>query len=130
MSPGGRSAQMPADGPQASANDGDLDIRQDGPVLRLTLDRPRRRNALSRGLIRALTEQVTAVAEGGETRVIVLAGEGPVFCAGADLTEFVEAGDPERLRADADALTALLAAMAGCPVPIVAAVHGAAFGGG
>ena len=107
-----------------------LTVARDGPVLRLTLSRPQRRNALSRALIAALSEAVALLHEGGDTRVVVLTGQGPVFCAGADLTEFAEAGDPERLRADAEALSDLLAAMVGCPVPIVAGVHGAAYGGG
>ena len=107
-----------------------LATQQDGSLLRLTLARPARRNALSRALVAALTDAIGGVAAGGETRVVVLAGDGPVFCAGADLTEFAEAGDPERLRADAEGLSDLLAAMAACPVPIVAVVHGAAYGGG
>jgi len=99
-------------------------------VLRLTLARPERRNALSRALVATLTDAFASVEDGGDTRAVVLTGDGPVFCAGADLTEFAEAGDPERLRADAEALSDLLAAMAACPVPIVAGVHGAAYGGG
>ncbi len=107
-----------------------LTIVQDGPVLRLSLDRPQRRNALARSLVTALTDAFSAVGQGGKTRVVVLAGEGPVFCAGADLTEFAEAGNSERLRADGEGLSYLLAAMTACPVPIVVRVHGAAYGGG
>lgn len=119
----------PANEQAPQAPDG-LRVVQDGPIRRLTLARPRRRNALSAALIAALRREIAAIAEGGETRVVVLAGEGPIFCAGADLTEFTEAGDPDRLRADAEALTDLLDAMTTCPLPIVAAVQGAAYGGG
>jgi len=105
-------------------------IIQDGPILRLTMARPERRNALSRALVAALHDAFAAVQEGGETRVVVLDGEGPSFCAGGDIGEFSQAAADGRAVADAEGLTAMLAAMAGCPVPVVAKVHGAAFGGG
>jgi methylglutaconyl-CoA hydratase len=60
----------------------------------------------------------------------VLSGEGPVFCSGADIEEFLEAAESGRALADAEGVADLLAAMTGCPVPIVARVTGAAYGGG
>ena len=105
-------------------------IIQDGPILRLTMARPERRNALSRALVAALHDAFAAVQEGGETRVVVLDGEGPAFCAGGDIGEFSQAAADGRASEDAAGLTEMLAAMAGCAVPVVAKVHGAAFGGG
>jgi methylglutaconyl-CoA hydratase len=107
----------------------DLKMLQDGPVRRITLARAARRNALSRSLVAALHRAFTSIAEDGETRVVVLSGDGPVFCAGGDIAEFSEAAASGRSRADAEGLADLLAAMATCPAPVVACVHGAAFGG-
>ena len=108
----------------------DLTIAQDGPVRRLTLARAARRNALSRSLVASLRDAFAGVAEGGPTRVVVLAGDGPVFCAGGDIAEFGGAAAGGLSRADAEGLVDLLAAMAACPAPTVARVHGAAYGGG
>jgi methylglutaconyl-CoA hydratase len=115
--------------PVADPSDG-LRIAQDGPVRRLTLARPERRNALGRTLVAALHAAVAGIGEGGETRVLLLAGEGPAFCAGGDIAEFADAAASGRAEADAAGLADLLAAMAACPAPIVARVHGAAYGGG
>jgi len=94
------------------------------------MTRPERRNALSRTLVAALYQAFAAVEEGGETRVVVLDGEGPAFCAGGDIGEFATAAADGRAMATAEGLTELLPAMAACPVPVVARVQGAAFGGG
>ncbi|MGH2561946.1 MAG: enoyl-CoA hydratase-related protein [Thermomicrobiales bacterium] len=108
----------------------DLSIRQDGPVLYLTLNRAARRNSLARSLVAALRAAFEVITEGDGTRVVVLAGGGPAFCAGGDIGEYADAAASGRSRADAEGLAGLLAAMAACPAPIVARVHGAAFGGG
>jgi methylglutaconyl-CoA hydratase len=108
----------------------ELTIAQEGPVLRITLNRPSRRNALSRSLVAALDEAFAGIGEGGETRVVVLAGEGQTFCAGGDIAEYAEAAEEGRAGTDAERLAGLLARMVESPVPIVARVHGAAFGGG
>jgi methylglutaconyl-CoA hydratase len=107
----------------------ELRVVRDGSVLRLTLNRPARRNALGRSLVAALRRAFAAVEAGGETRVVVLGGEGSAFCAGADIAEFVEAAERGLSRSDAEGIVDLLGAMAACPLPIVARVHGAAFGG-
>ena len=107
----------------------ELTIEQDGPLLRLTLTRAERRNALSRSLVAALHHAFAGIEEGGEIRVVVLAGAGPAFCAGADIAEFVEAAGTGRSRSDAEGIVDLLAAIASCPVPVVARLHGAVFGG-
>ena len=59
-----------------------LRIERDGHVLRITIDKPERRNAFDAELIRDLTE---AFADVGDARAVVLTGEGESFCAGADI---------------------------------------------
>lgn len=108
----------------------ELSITQDGPVRRITLTRAARRNALSRSLVAALHDAFADIAEGAETRVVILAGDGPAFCAGGDIAEFVDAAADGKAQDDADRLAELLATIAARPVPVVARVHGAAFGGG
>src|SRR5205823_4307797 len=80
----------------------------------------------------ALFTGITGVADDGETRVVVLAGAGASFCAGADLTWMREmaAYTHDENVADALRLAAMLEAVEGCAVPVVARVHGAALGGG
>src|ERR1700751_5822492 len=59
----------------------------DRGVLRLTLNRPEARNALSAALMSALLEALARAAKDPEARVVVIAGAGPAFCAGHDLRE-------------------------------------------
>lgn len=108
----------------------ELTVVGDGPVRRITLTRPARRNALSRALVAALRSAVAAAGDDPGTRVVVLAGEGPVFCAGGDIAEFAESAAAGRARDDAERLADLFAAVADCAVPVVARVQGAAYGAG
>lgn len=103
-----------------------------GGVLTLTLNRPEKRNALSGGLIDALTTALAESASDEETRVVVIRGSGPDFCAGADLAELQEMAGLGRdeNRADAARLGELFRRMRVHPKPIVAAVHGRALAGG
>jgi len=105
-------------------------VAHDGPVLRLTLNRPDKRNALSHALVLALHQAIAAVGPGGETRAIVIGGNGHTFCAGGDIREFAQAAGSGTAEAEAVGLANLFEAMTACPVPIVARVHGGAFGGG
>jgi methylglutaconyl-CoA hydratase len=106
-----------------------LRIERDGPVLRVTLTRPERRNAFDAALIRELTD---AFANVGDTRVVVLAGEGESFCAGADVDWQRSAIDLDYDENVADALRLyrMLEAIDSCPAPVVARVQGYALGGG
>jgi methylglutaconyl-CoA hydratase len=104
-------------------------VERDGPVLRVTLARPERRNALDARVVADLT---AAFADDGGARAVVLAGDGPSFCAGADIAamrDFAELPREENVE-DALRLRALLDAIDGCPAPVVARVHGHALGGG
>lgn len=108
----------------------DLLIEQRGRARWLILNRPEKRNALTRDLIGALHEAVTAAADDAETRCLVLAGAGKLFCAGADLNEFVQAEDPAVLAADGQRLARLLLAINRSPKPVIVRVQGAALAGG
>jgi methylglutaconyl-CoA hydratase len=106
-----------------------LRVERDGGILRVTLARPERRNAFDAALIGELAD---AFADVGDARVVVLAGDGPSFCAGADV-EWMRASielDYEANVADAMALRRMLEAIDSCPAPVIALVQGHALGGG
>jgi methylglutaconyl-CoA hydratase len=114
-----------------------LRVERSGPggaVARVTLARPEVRNAFDAELIASLLSAFEALAaETPETlRAVVLAGDGPVFSAGADIgwQRASLALSLEENEADAGRLHDMLAAIDGCPVPVVARAHGAALGGG
>jgi methylglutaconyl-CoA hydratase len=100
-----------------------------GAVLVLKLNRPRRRNALSRALVRALRETVRAADGDAGVRCVVLTGAPPAFCAGLDLEE-VAATRSEEDAYDTSGLLALYDAVEGLQKPVIAAVNGAALAGG
>jgi methylglutaconyl-CoA hydratase len=107
----------------------DLRIERDGPLLRVTMARPERRNAFDASLIAELTE---AFADVGDARAVVLSGDGPSFSAGADvewMRSSVDLSFDENV-ADALRLRAMLDAIDSCPAPVVARVQGHALGGG
>lgn len=71
-----------------------LRVRRDGEELRIVLDRPERRNAFGRRSREELIEALRVAAADPSIAVVHLRGEGPSFCAGGDLAEFGDAGDP------------------------------------
>ncbi len=103
-----------------------LDTSLDQRVLRVTLNRPEKRNALSLALCRELIDALESASDNERVGAILLAARGPVFCAGMDLDEAVSG--------DADAHAAmhekLFTVGQRLRVPLVAAVSGAALGGG
>jgi methylglutaconyl-CoA hydratase len=106
-------------------------LDRNGLVATITLDRPESRNALDRDLMIELTQMVSALSYDG-TRVIVLAGVGTAFCAGADVEWMRKARDLDHVDNVADAAVArnLFETIDGCPRAVVARVHGPALGGG
>ena len=95
----------------------------------MTLAKPERRNAFDAALIAELTE---AFADVGDARAVLLEGEGPSFCAGADV-EWQRASidlSYEENVDDAMRLYRMLEAIDSCPAPVVCCVHGYALGGG
>jgi methylglutaconyl-CoA hydratase len=104
----------------------------DGPVARIEIARPEVKNALDGETARELCSAVLAVSTREDVRIVVLAGRGSVFCAGADL-EWMKAmagATREENRADAAELADLFAAIDRSPKAVVARVQGAALGGG
>jgi methylglutaconyl-CoA hydratase len=106
-----------------------LRVERDGPVLRVTLAKPERRNAFDAELIRDLHDAFSDV---GDARAVVLAGEGPSFCAGADVEWHRSAIDLsfDANVEDALRLLRMLATVDACPAPVVARIQGHALGGG
>jgi len=112
-----------------------LDVRRDGAVERLTLNRPDVRNAFNDQVVAELTswaESARAEAERRVIRVVVLAGAGRTFSAGADIgwmSKTVTSTKPENLR-DAVAMAQMFTALNDLPVPLIGRIQGAALGGG
>jgi methylglutaconyl-CoA hydratase len=106
-----------------------LRIERDGGVLRVSLAKPDRRNAFDAELIRELTD---AFADVGDARAVVLAGDGPTFCAGADVEwhrSSIDLSFDENVR-DNLRLYRMCETIDSCPAPVVARVQGFALGGG
>ena len=114
-----------------------LQIERDGPndaVARVTLTRPDVHNAFNASLIADLRGAFAALAREGPTdlRVVILAGAGATFCAGADI-DWMRAAtqlDVEGNEQDAMAMADMLETIDTCPVPVIARVQGGALGGG
>jgi len=109
-----------------------LEVTKRDGVARVTLNRPELRNAFDDVLIGELRKAFTEVGKDKNVRVMVLAGNGPAFCAGADLNwmkRMAGYGYDENL-ADARALAEMLATLDRLPKPTIARVHGPVFAGG
>ena len=109
-----------------------LEITKQGGVARVILNRPELRNAFDDELIRKLRSAFDEIAQDQSVRVMILAGNGPAFCAGADLNwmkRMAGYGYDENL-ADAKALAQMLATLDRLPKPTIARVHGPVFAGG
>jgi methylglutaconyl-CoA hydratase len=106
-----------------------LRIERDGPVLRITMAKPARRNAFDAELIRELHEAFSDV---GDARAVVLAGDGPSFSAGADVEwqrASIDLSYDENVE-DAMRLYRMLEAIDSCLAPVVGRIQGHALGGG
>ena len=109
-----------------------LTISHIGPIATVTMARPDVHNAFNEHLIAELLEAFRSLGGDESVRAVILVGEGKSFSAGADLDWMRRAAgfsEEENLR-DAGAAAALWRAVAECPKPVVARVHGNAFGGG
>jgi methylglutaconyl-CoA hydratase len=109
-----------------------LSLHREGTVARLRLDRPEVHNAFDDGLVAALTRTLESLVESADVRVLVLEGAGASFSAGADLNWMrgMAAASEAENRDDALALARLMRTLDAMPMPTIARVHGAAFGGG
>lgn len=107
---------------------GMIEVRHDGPVATVTLNRPEKRNALSSDGMVALRAAFQDLSADDGLGAVILRGAGPSFSAGADVTELAaltEATAEGFIRTLHDAI----AAARDCPVPVIAAIHGSCLGG-
>jgi enoyl-CoA hydratase/carnithine racemase len=102
----------------------------DRGVLRLTLNRPDARNALSTALMSALLEALGRAATEPQARVVVIAGAGPAFCAGHDLREMRTDQRRETYERVFAQCSELMLAIVRLPKPVIAEVHGVATAAG
>ena len=138
------------DNPSATNQLVTIDVSPEG-IADVRLNRPQKYNALSHEMFAAIIEAGESLADRADVRVVVLSGNGPGFCAGLDMGNFSKMNDQEPRAADAGSNSedtkALIAKKEGStragnhaqlpglvwkrlPVPVIAAIHGVAFGGG
>jgi enoyl-CoA hydratase/carnithine racemase len=109
----------------------DILLRDDiDGVARLTLNRPAQRNALSVGLMAALQDSLDAIADDAGIKVVVIAANGPSFCAGHDLKEVRANPGRSNYAALFDQCSRLMTSIVNLPKPVIARVHGIATAAG
>jgi enoyl-CoA hydratase/carnithine racemase len=109
----------------------DISLFIDAPFARIRLNRPERRNAMSRAMWRALPELCARIAATREALVVVIEGSGGHFCVGADIGEFETVyRNAAATRDYSDAIQDALKALATLDRPTIAALRGNAIGGG
>jgi len=109
----------------------DIELIFEAPLARIRLNSPSRRNAVSRAMWRALLGICAAIEARSDALVVVVDGAGGHFCAGADISEFAEVyRDALATRDYVDAIQHGLSALAALDRPTIAALSGAAVGGG
>ncbi len=109
-----------------------LEVVPDGPVLHVKLNRPDVRNAFNGVVVDELSAAFAAADTDATARVVVLAGNGKSFSAGADLAWMQEQAElpPAQNRVGAEKMARMFLAIARCRKPVVARIHGHALGGG
>ena len=130
---GGGAHDMQAATKQAIRPDGDEPMlleALDGGVLRLTLNRPAARNALSLALMGELRRALDDAASDRECRVVVISGAGPAFCAGHDLRELRSNPTREFYERTFACCGALMQQIVALPKPVIAEIHGVATAAG
>ncbi|HEY4040299.1 MAG TPA: enoyl-CoA hydratase [Rhodopila sp.] len=106
-------------------------LRHDGDhIATLTLNRPAARNALSVGLMEALDTQLQAIAEDRSVHAVILAANGPAFCAGHDLREIRANPSRQAYEATFALCSRLMQRIVNLPKPVIAQVHGIATAAG
>jgi enoyl-CoA hydratase/carnithine racemase len=106
----------------------DILFDRGGEIVTLTLNRPDKRNALTRAMIQQMCDAMAQLKDDPAVRVVVVRANGPAFCAGLDLTEMAK--QREEGEADLGGLEHVLEQIEACPHPTIAAVRGDAVAGG
>ncbi|MDV7340427.1 enoyl-CoA hydratase [Terasakiella sp. A23] len=104
-------------------------VDSDG-VAKLTLNRPKKFNALSMAVLEALLAELIKLEEDKSVRVVVLAGEGKAFCAGHDLKEMREDTSREAMQALFGKCSEVMLKISQIPQPVIARIHGIATAAG
>jgi len=109
-----------------------LKVDIQGPIARVTFDRPELHNAFNEEFIRTVTLTFNELGHNSAVRAVILAGAGKSFCAGADLNWMKSMASYTREENIEDAKNAarMFMSIAKCPKPVIARIHGAALGGG
>ncbi|MBI5537312.1 MAG: enoyl-CoA hydratase/isomerase family protein [Deltaproteobacteria bacterium] len=107
-----------------------LRVAQNGDAVVITFDRPEAKNALSRALVRTLQESIDRASAEPSVRAVILTAVDDVFVAGGDLREFAELMQSPTGVQEVIAMGTSLLSIERCDVPVIAAVQGAAYGGG
>jgi enoyl-CoA hydratase/carnithine racemase len=109
----------------------DIELAWNGPAATIVLNRPAKRNAMTLDMWRRVPDLVGEALAHGTTRLLVLRGNGGAFSAGADIAEFPEAyASAEAAIANQKTIQAAMTAVEQCPLPTLAAIDGACYGGG
>jgi len=112
-------------------------LERDGAVMQVRLNRANKRNALDQTMLGAICEAIETLKTAQDIRAVVLSGDGKAFCAGLDFLSFAamiqKDGAPEflsRTHGDANLFQQVSVGWRDLPMPVIAALHGVAFGGG
>jgi enoyl-CoA hydratase/carnithine racemase len=107
-----------------------VELHRDGPIARVVLDRPERRNALSLALMQAVIDTLDDVAADPAARVVVVEGNGPAFSAGHDLAEMTATRDAGFYEELFSTCVRMMTRLHELPQPVIAKVHGIATAAG
>jgi enoyl-CoA hydratase/carnithine racemase len=113
-------------------SEGRLRVERDGPVGRLVLDNPKRRNAVSASMWRAIPEAIASFEQDPAIRCVVIRGQGTeAFAAGADISEFEQSrSNDAQVREYESTITAAHVAIESTFKPVIALIYGFCIGGG
>lgn len=117
-------------GPDTTNAEPPLLRRDQGQLTTLVLNRPAARNSLTLALLEALQGQLDAIAGDGRISVVVIAANGPAFCAGHDLKELRAEASEDFYRAAFEASCRMMMSIVRLPQPVIARVHGVATAAG